>query len=288
MTQRGPTAQASLAHPELLATTAWLEEALDRPEIRILDVRWRSDGSGLDRYLQGHIPGAVYLDPLASLTEQDDEDGILLLAPPQRVAEALGRLGVGDGTTVVVYDDIHGYYAARVWWTLRVYGLEACRILDGGFAAWVREDRPVASSLPEVTPAVFTPRAQPRLRVTTGDVRGLLAAPDVIFVDARAPAEYRGLEGNTRRLGHIPGAVNLPAAALDAPGTQQLRSPAALRGLLQKAGILRGRRLICYDGSGIAAAKVAFVLFLLGYEDIALYDGGWADWGMRLDVPVER
>ena len=135
---------------------------------------------------------------------------------------------------------------------------------------------------------MFTPHTQVRQRLTTSDVRGLLGAPDVLLLDARGPAEYHGYEGNVRRLGHIPGAVNVPVAAMHVPGTQRLRAPEELRSILLKANVTRGRRLVCYDGSGVAAAKLAFVLTLLGHEDVALYDGGWAEWGDRLDLPVDR
>ena len=134
-----------------------------------------------------------------------------------------------------------------------------------------------------------SPSADPnRTRLTTSDVRGLLGSPDVTLLDARAPAEYRGFEGNTKRLGHIPGAVNVPVGATSEPGSQRLRDGAALRDLLHRANVSRGRRMVCYDGSGVAAAKLAFVLTLLGHEDVAVYDGGWAEWGNRLDLPVDR
>ena len=108
------------------------------------------------------------------------------------------------------------------------------------------------------------------------------------LLDARAPAEYHGFEGNTKRLGHIPGAVNVPVGATSMPGGQRLRDGADLRDQLHRANVVRGRRMVCYDGSGISAAKLAFVLSLMGHDDVAVYDGGWADWGNRLDLPVDR
>jgi thiosulfate/3-mercaptopyruvate sulfurtransferase len=127
------------------------------------------------------------------------------------------------------------------------------------------------------------------MRLTTADLRCLIESNDVQLLDARSPAEFRGHEGNTRRLGHIPGAINVPVAAAHQPGSQRFRDPAALREQIRRAGVApRARRLVCYDGSGLAASKLAFVLSLLGYDDVAVYDGGWAEWGNRLDLPVER
>ena len=198
------------------------------------------------------------------------------------------RAGITDDTTVVVYDDSQSLFAARAWWSLRAYGLESVRVLDGGYGDWVAEGRPVSNAQVAPGTAGFTVRGPNRTRLTTTDVRGLLGSPDVTLLDARAPAEYHGFEGNTKRLGHIPGAVNVPVGATSEPGGQRLRDGAALRDLLHRANVTRGRRMVCYDGSGVAAAKLAFVLTLLGHEDVAVYDGGWADWGNRMDLPVDR
>lgn len=282
-----PTA-AGFARPELLATTDWLAEHLGRPELRMLDVRWRPDGTGRQAFSSGHVPGAAHIDWSAELVDRREESQAMLLAGPEQVAGALGRAGIADGTTIVVYDDTLGLYACRVWWSLRAYGFDSVRILDGGFPAWQAQGRPISYADIAPPPGVFTPRAQLRMRLTTTDVRALLGSPDVLLLDARAPAEYRGLEGNSRRLGHIPGAVNVPVAAMTEPGSQRLRSADALRDLLHRANVARGRRMICYDGGGVAATKLAFVLTLLGHEDVAVYDGGWTEWGDRLDLPVER
>ena len=277
-----------LTRPELLVSTSWLAENISRPEIRILDVRWRPDGSGQATYNSGHIPAAAYLDWRAELIEADEDEEVLLLAGPDRVAGALGRAGIGDGMTAVVYDDTQNLFASRVWWSMRAYGFESARLLDGGFPAWVGENRAVSNALQAPATANFTPRAQLAARLTTPDIRRLLGSPDVQILDARAPAEYRGHEGNAKRLGHIPGAVNVPVGATSQPGSQHLRDADQLRSMLHRANVTRGPRLVCYDGSGVAAAKLAFILSLLGHDDVAVYDGGWAEWGNRLDLPVER
>jgi thiosulfate/3-mercaptopyruvate sulfurtransferase len=274
--------------PELLASAEWLAQNLGRPEVRVVDVRWRPDGTGRAVHAGGHIPGATYLDWATDLVEPDDEPGMHLLAGPDRIAEALGRAGIGSGETLVLYDDTASLFAARVWWSLRVYGFESSRILDGGLRAWTSAGSGLSNaSLPPVQ-TTYVPRAHPERRLTTADVRALLGAPDVMLLDARAPAEYRGFQGNARRLGHIPGAVNVPVAAMTEPGTGLFRDGDTLRAKLLRANVTRNRRLVCYDGSGVAAAKLAFVLALLGHDDVAVYDGGWADWGDHLDLPVDR
>jgi thiosulfate/3-mercaptopyruvate sulfurtransferase len=278
------------ARPELLASTEWLSDELSRPDVRVVDVRWRPDGSGHAVFDAGHIPGASYLDWRAELNESPSEETghALRLAPPDAIVACMSRAGVGDATTLVLYDDTLGLYAARAWWSFRVYGFESARILDGGYPAWVAASRPLSSgSLPHPEGS-FTPRLNPRIRLTTTDVRSLLGSPDAQLIDARADPEFRGHEGNTRRLGHIPGAVSVPIGALHDPGSQRLLDADTIRSVLARATVARGRRLVCYDGSGVGAAKLAFVLTLMGYDDVAVYDGGWAEWGDRLDLPVER
>jgi thiosulfate/3-mercaptopyruvate sulfurtransferase len=281
-------AMNGLARPEILATTEWLAEQLGRPGLRILDLRWRPDGTAAAVYSMGHVPDAVKIDWRTELTDDVGDGEAFVLVSPDRMATLGERAGITDGSTVVVYDDSQGVFAARAWWSLRAYGLESVRILDGGYPAWVDEGRPVSNAEVVPRPAGFTVRGPNRTRLTTSDVRGLLGSPDVTLLDARAPSEYRGYEGNTRRLGHIPGALNVPVGATSMPGSQHLRDGTQLRALLHAGNVSRGRRMVCYDGSGVAASKLAFVLTLLGHEDVAVYDGGWAEWGNKLDLPVEH
>lgn len=279
---------SGLARPEILATTEWLAEQLGRSGVRVLDLRWRPDGSAKAVHATGHIPGAALVDWRADLVDDGDNGETILLASPDRMAALAARVGIADDTTVVVYDDSQGLFASRAWWSLRAYGLDSVRLLDGGFPDWAAEGRPVSNAEVGSSGGGFTVRGPNRTRLTTADVRGLLGSPDVVLIDARAPAEYHGFEGNTKRLGHIPGAVNVPVGAMSKPGGQRLRDGSELRDLLHRSNVTRGRRMVCYDGSGVAAAKLAFVLTLLGHEDVAVYDGGWPEWGNRLDLPVDR
>jgi thiosulfate/3-mercaptopyruvate sulfurtransferase len=286
-------AMSGLARREHLATTDWLAERLGRTDVRVVDARWRPDGHAVDVFRAGHVPGSAHVDWRVDLADDDEESGSIRMAAPDRIAAFAERAGIGDGSEVVVYDDTQGLYAARVWWTLRAHGVDRVRVLDGGLPAWIAEGRPVSTAatstaLQDTLPTSFTVRGPDRTVLTTGDIQGLLGTPRVTFLDARAPAEYRGFEGNTRRLGHIPGAINVPVGAMHTVGSHHLRDDDALRSRLHAANVSRGDRMVTYDGSGVAAARLAFILTLLGHEDVAVYDGGWAEWGNRLDLPVDR
>src|SRR3989337_688300 len=163
---------APFAGPELLASPDWLAEHLSRPGIRVVDCRYRVDGTGRPGHAAGHIPRA---GPLAWAHELIDADAPLpfQLAGPDEFAAAMSRAGVGDGATAILYDDTASLYASRVWWSLRCYGFEGVRVLDGGWAALVANGRPTSTAAPGPEPAVFTPPSAPSPRPSTPAVRAL-------------------------------------------------------------------------------------------------------------------
>ena len=145
------------------------------------------------------------------------------------MASAFSRIGVGDGMTLVLYDDTTSIYAARVWWSLQVYGFDSVRILDGGWQAWVASGRPVSTATPDPGLATFTPRTDPRRRLSTSDVQAFLGSGEAVLVDSRSPAEYLGQQATTSRFGHIPGAVNVPAPLLTTAGHRHDPGPRRAR-----------------------------------------------------------
>jgi thiosulfate/3-mercaptopyruvate sulfurtransferase len=286
--------------PAHLVETALLEAHLHDPGLRVVDmrgyVRTRNDPDGRQtaeyagarqEYEAGHIPGAVYLDWTADITDPDDPIPAQV-APPERMASALGAAGIGNHTTVVAYDNHPAsQFATRLWWALRYYGHDAVRVLNGGLAKWRAEGRPLTAGNILPPPAVFTPRTRPQLRATAEEVLASLNHSDVSLADARDAGQYAGAIRRGPRGGHIPGAIHLPREALMAEdGT--FRTPEELRMAVEGAGIRPDRRVIAYCNGGVAATVVLFALSMLGYPSLANYDGSWNEWGQRKDLPVEQ
>lgn len=250
---------------------------------QLLDVRWtlgEQPGSGFGRYLQGHLPGARFLDLEAVLTgpTTDPTRGRHPLPDADQLGAGLGALGVDPSRPVVVYDEPGSFAAGRAWWVLRWAGLEV-RVLDGGLRAWVASGRGLETDEPDAAPG------RP-LVLTTGHLPTLdadeVAAFDGVLIDVRGPARYRGeVEPIDPKAGHIPGAVNRPVTGFwDADGL--LPPPDALADLL---ALPEGRPVAVYCGSGVSAAQVVLALASLGV-DAALYPASWSGWSSDPGRPV--
>jgi len=250
---------------------------------QLLDVRWRlgeKPGSGFDRYLQGHLPDARFLDLEAVLTGATDDPtlGRHPLPDIDQLGAGLGALGIDPALPIIVYDEPGSFAAGRAWWVLRWAGLDV-RVLDGGLRAWVAAGNLLETEEP---PAAF---GMP-LALTGGHLPTLdaddVAAFDGTLIDVRAPERYRGeVEPIDPKAGHIPGAVNRPVGGYwTAEGT--LPDESELRGLLALPG---GGPVAVYCGSGVSAAQVVLALASLGV-DAALYPPSWSGWSADPSRPV--
>lgn len=286
------------AHPEALASTAWLAERLGDPTVRVVDTRVEleatADGvvktrSGRAAHARGHIPGAVFVDVMSDLADPADHTAIL---PPHQFDALMGKLGITQDSTVVVYDDRGGTWAARLWWALRYYGHDAVRLLDGGLGRWTAAGLAIECHAPApraVGPATFRSRIRPGLRASADDVARAIGHADFAIVDALPEIFFTGQARlyPTHRAGHVPTAHNVPAPAnLDA-STHTLLPAAELAQLWEPIGLAPPRRVITYCGGGVFGAFDLFVLHVMGHENAALYDASWMEWGADPHRPVE-
>ena len=273
-----------------LVTTEWLGERLGQDDIRIADASWylpEAKRNAHAEYEQRHIPGSVFFDIDAI---SDSANSLPHMLPePALFSAAMRRLGIGDSDFVVFYDGAGIYSAPRALWMLRAMGHERVAVLDGGLPKWLREQRPVDSSISApVGRSYFTACYSPELVRDFAAMRDNLRARAEQIVDARSPGRFRGEEPEPRagvRPGHIPGAVNVHYAKLVNPdGT--LRSASELRQIFAEQSVALDRPVVTTCGSGITAAIVALALERAGAKQIALYDGSWTEWGGRAEAPV--
>ncbi|NQX27369.1 sulfurtransferase [Microbacteriaceae bacterium VKM Ac-2854] len=275
-----------MTRSSVLVTADELAAALasDTPPV-VLDVRWRLDRpDGRPAYLEGHIPGAVYVDLDHELAQHGEPgDGRHPLPPVEALQVAARSWGLSDGDAVVVYDDLKNLSSARAWWLLRYAGVADVRLLDGSLRAWTGSGRELVGGETTVEPGDVTLNygALPTLSI---EEAGALPATGVLL-DARAGERYRGeTEPIDPRAGHIPGALNAPATEnVDANG--RFLGTDELRARFEAIGVRADAPVGVYCGSGVTAAADAVALTLAGYEP-ALYPGSWSQWSNHPELPV--
>ena len=265
-----------------LITVPELHEAIGK--VAVFDIRWDLSDSeaGRRRYLTDHIPTAVFVDLDTDLSVPNGP-GRHPLPSPSHFAATLGRLGVGSHSDVVVYDDVGGSVAARLWWMLRAIGHRGtARVLDGGWRAWAESGFETATE--DVHPGARTypvPSAGYRGII---DREGVAATRSHLLLDARAPERFRGEhEPVDPRAGHIPGAVNTPWQDNLAPDGR-MRDAGALRRRFRDLGA-EHRPVIVSCGSGVNACHLALALEIAGLPRPRLYPGSFSDWA-RADLAV--
>lgn len=283
--------------PSPLVSTAWLEEHLDEPSLRVLDcsvvMRTAADGTysfvgGAQEYEQAHVRGAVFVDVLGTLAAKNTPLP-MMMPSPEELAAVMGAHGVGRDMQVVLYDRSNHAWAARVWWMLRACSFEAAAVLDGGWQKWQAEGRPVSTEPGRYPAASFEARFRPELVASRERVLQALGERDVAVVNALSPEEHRGA-APTRfpRSGRIAGSANVFCQSLIDPETKAFWPREKLRELFAPARVERARATITYCGAGIAASADALALTALGIPNVAVYDGSLAEWTADPTLPMER
>lgn len=270
-----------------LVTTEWLAEHLGDPDLVLLDCSWYLPEAGkhaLDDFRRSHIPGARFID--LGVVSDPDSPYVNMLPSADLWSREVGRLGIDNDTTVIVYDA--GYVSARLWWMFRVFGHEKVRILDGGFRKWVAEGRPTeAGDAAPVEAKPFRAELQPGKVATLDDVRAALENNTTV-VDARTAARFDGTEGSGYpgvASGHMPNAINTPWAKFFDPARNYafVTAEEAAK-VFDEAGADVSGPVITTCGSGVTAAILGFMIERNGNAQWRLYDGSWHEWGQRPDT----
>jgi thiosulfate/3-mercaptopyruvate sulfurtransferase len=279
---------AEYAHPESLVSTDWVAQHLNGPTLRLVEVDVDTAA-----YEQGHIAGAVGWNWQSQLQQNVRRD----IISKEEMEQLLGNAGIDNNTTIVLYGDNNNWFAAWAFWQLKYYGHQNVKLMNGGRAKWVAENRPLttqAANPPRKTYRASNPNEN--IRAYRDYVLSAVNQGNVALVDVRGPQEFSGEllappnlpQEGSQRGGHIPGAANIPwGQAANEDGT--FKSADELKALYGGKGIDGSKETIAYCRIGERSSHTWFVLTqLLGYDKVRNYDGSWTEWGSIVGAPIEK
>ncbi len=285
-----------------LVSTSWLAEHLHDSDLRLFDctVYILFDGreeistrAGRREYKAEHIPGAAFLDMVADLSDRTPGVPYMMMPSADLFSRSLSAAGLGDDHQVVIYSAGSIMWATRLWWMLRACGFTNAAVLDGGLLRWKAEGRPLATGLESYPPATFTATPDAACWADKELVLAEIGSSTVCTVNALSRDDHLGtgelspwVSAAYGRQGRIPGSLNVPFEKLTTE--DGLFAPAEqLRHAFTAAGVLDHERIILYCGAGLGSTVDALALNLLGYDNVAIYDGSLNEWGWDESLPME-
>jgi thiosulfate/3-mercaptopyruvate sulfurtransferase len=278
-----------------LVSTAWLDEYLGAATLRVFDttlyLRPKADGfgyqpeSGRDEWREAHIAGAGFLDVINDLSDPNTRLPFMM-PDPQAFAATMASHGVSDDSTVVLYNKGMPMWSTRVWWMLRSIGFERVAVLDGGWAKWVTEQRPVDAAEPDYAAGRLNCRPRPEMWVDKARMLDTEQDPAPVVLNALAPDVYSGTKNQYGRAGHLPGTHNVYYGHLLDPDSGEFRSVDDLRPLFEASGALQAPQVVTYCGGGISATMDCLALDLCGQRNVAVYDGSMSEWVRDESLPL--
>src|SRR6266699_6192300 len=276
------------AHPEVLVTTDWVKENLDKPGIKLVEIDVDTKA-----YDAGHVPGAVGFNWQTQLQDQVRRD----IIGKEAFEKLAGGAGISPKDAVILYGDNNNWFAAYGFWLFRIYGHKDVHLMNGGRVKRLNEkDKPLTAELPKVSPVDYkVAETHLELRAMLPEVMDISRTGKSNLVDVRSPDEFTGkviappgMSETAQRGGHIPGAISVPwAKAANDDGT--FKSYDELVKLYEGQGIRPDRETIAYCRIGERSSHTWFVLkYLLGFDKVRNYDGSWTEWGNLVDAPIEK
>jgi len=280
---------ANYAHPEVLVTTDWVKENLDKPGIKLVEIDVDTKA-----YDAGHVPGAIGFNWQTQLQDQVRRD----IIGKEAFEKLVGAAGVSPKDTVILYGDNNNWFAAYGFWLFRIYGHKDVRLMNGGRVKWLNEkDKTLTTDVPHVTPVDYkVAETNLELRAMLPEVMDISRTGKSNLVDVRSPDEFSGkviappgMSETAQRGGHIPGAKSVPwSTAVQQDGT--FKSADELQGIyVQQKGVDPKKPTVAYCRIGERSSHTWFVLkYLVGLDNVKNYDGSWTEYGNVVAAPIEK
>lgn len=278
-----------LNHDDGLVSCEWLRQNLARVDLIILDASFflpRQQRHARREFESGHIPGARFFDIDAVADSNNPLPHTLPNA--DEFARQVGELGIDNRTWVLIYDNNHFFAAARAWWMFRVFGHDRVKVLDGGLKRWLQLGFQLAAEPVRPGPKVFNAKFRPELLVDLAQMQQIQQQGSKQILDARSADNFNGqrpLSDTGLQPGHIPGSINIPYQNLLAGHDHTLLPVASLQQIFADQAVNCAKPLVATCGSGVSAALLLLALYQMGIRNVPMFDGSWAEWGRRPDLP---